>query len=340
MTLRLSPVVSAAAWRGEDLARRSDWIVQLQPAQLRELEHALTHARHRDADLFALESKGFPIGEQLREMLARARDGLVHGPGVALLRGLPVERWGETRTRLALWGLGTHLGWPEPQDGAGSLLHDVRDVGRPFGSDSTIRYFQTNQAIAFHNDGADAFALLCLQAGGSGGRSRIVSAVEVFNTIVERRPDLAEVLQQDFHVDARGQRGDGARCQVIPIYAFEQDQPTILLKVAYIHSAQRFDDVPRLSDAQREALELLQAVMEEPGMAWEFSLQPGEMLLGSNHVLLHGRTAFTDASAQAPRHMLRLWLTLANGPPLPPHYADTREFAATYARRVAPGLAS
>lgn len=51
--------------------------------------------------------------------------------------------------------------------------------------------------------------------------------------------------------------------------------------------------------------------------------------------MLHGRTEFTDAGSGEQRHMLRLWLTIADGPPLPPHYADTREFGATYARRVA-----
>ena len=38
------------------------------------------------------------------------------------------------------------------------------------------------------------------------------------------------------------------------------------------------------------------------------------------------------------RHMLRLWLTIPNGRPLPPHYADTREYAQTYRQRM-PGVA-
>ena len=43
--------------------------------------------------------------------------------------------------------------------------------------------------------------------------------------------------------------------------------------------AQRFDEVPRLTAKQREALDLLEAVMEEPGMALEFDLRPGDMLI-------------------------------------------------------------
>jgi len=235
---------------------------------------------------------------------------------------------------MALWGLGTHLGWAEPQDGAGNRLHDVRDIGRSFGSDDKIRYFQTNHAIEFHNDGADMFALFCLRAGTTGGMSRLLSAVELFNEIARRRPDLAVVLQEDFYVDARGQRTDGGNCQIHPVFTYTSGYLSVLLKRAYIESAQRFPDVPRLTPAQAEALNLMGEVMEEPGMALEFHLMPGDILMASNHTVLHGRTAYTDGGSTGARHMLRLWLTLPNGRPLPSHYADTREFFATYQRRM------
>ena len=258
-------------------------------------------------------------------------EALEGGRGFALLRGLPVEQWSDAGNRIAIWGLGTHIGLPVGQDRAGNLLHDVRDTGRRFGADDTIRYYQTSHAIRLHTDGGDIFALGCVRPGARGGRSLVVSAVEVFNEIARRRPDLAVVLQEDFWMDARGQHPGGARCQVLPIYTRFADHLNILLKPEYILSAQRFDDVPRLTDPQHEALELFHAVTREPGMALEFDLRPGDVLLASNHTIMHGRTEFEDAAEPARRrHMLRLWLTIPNGRPLPPHYADTREFAETY----------
>ena len=330
-----TPVADPAAWRGEELAARDDWVTTLDPPLIAELDAALDQVESRGIDTLEIRKEDFPLPgfSAVRDSILGALEG---GLGFVLLRGLPVERWDEARSRRALFGLGTHLGWAEPQDGAGNLLHDVRDIGRKFGSDDKIRYFQTSQSISFHNDGADMFALCCLHAGRSGGLSRLVSAVELFNEIARRRPDLAEVLQQPFHFDARGQHPKGDRCQVIPVFAFERDALSIILKVEYIFSAQRFDDVPRLSAAQLEALELLKSIPEEPGMALEFFLQPGDTLIASNHVALHGRTAFADEPSNAPpRHMLRLWLTIPNGRPLPPHYADTREFCYTWQRRVA-----
>ena len=332
--LLTTPLEDPAAWRGDRMARRSDWIVPLDETMAAELESAVAAVAARGIDLFEVTRPDFPLpamGGHFETML-RELEG---GRGFALLRGLPVARWSDAGNRVALWGLGAHLGLPVGQDRAGNLLHDVRDTGRRFGSDDSIRYYQTNHAIRLHTDGGDVFALGCVRQGASGGRSLVVSAVEVFNEIARRRPDLAVVLQEDFWMDARGQRPDGARCQVLPIYTWHDGHLSILLKPEYIDSAQRFDDVPRLTDAQREALDLFDRITREPGMALEFDLQPGDVLLASNHTIMHGRTGFEDASEPAQgRHMLRLWLTIPNGRPLPPHYADTREYAQTYRQRM------
>ena len=329
-----TPLEDPAAWRGDRMAERSDWIVTLGDPMSTDFESAVAAVAARGIDLFDVTRDDFPLpgmGAHVETMLG----ALEGGRGFVLLRGLPVERWSDAENRIALWGLGAHLGLPVGQDLAGNLLHDVRDTGRKFGSDDSIRYYQTSHAIRLHTDGGDIFALGCVRQGASGGRSLVVSAVEVFNEIVRRRPDLAVVLQEDFWMDARGQRPDGARCQVLPIYTWHDGRLSILLKPEYIYSAQRFDEVPRLTDAQREALELFHRVTREPGMALEFSLRPGDVLLASNHTIMHGRTEFEDApEPENRRHMLRLWLTIPKGRPLPRHYADTREYAQTYRQRM------
>ncbi|MCY4452226.1 MAG: TauD/TfdA family dioxygenase [Immundisolibacterales bacterium] len=323
-----------AAWRGDRMAARSDWVLAVEEGMVEELEAAATAIGRRRIALFESTRDDFPLA-RMHALFRTMLDALEGGRGFVLLRGLPVERWSEDETRAAIWGLGTHLGRPVGQDLAGSLLHDVRDIGRPFGSDDSIRYFQTRHAIRLHTDGGDIFVLACVRRGAHGGTTLVVSAVEVFNELVRRRPDLAVVLQKDFWVDARGQRPDGARCQVLPVYTFHAGRLSVLLKAEYIYSAQRFDEVPRLTPAQIEALELFHRITEEPGMALELELEPGDVLLASNHTIVHGRTAFEDRPDPLERrHLMRLWLTIPNGRPLPPHYADTREYAETYRHRM------
>jgi len=104
-------------------------------------------------------------------------------------------------------------------------------------------------------------------------------------------------------------------------------------KRPYIDSAQRFDDVPKFTPQQKEALDLLDTVLEEEDAVLRFELQAGEMVVCNNHPLVHGRTSYEDDGSQT-RHCLRLWLTLPNGRPLPPHYAETREYYNTFKRRM------
>jgi len=103
------------------------------------------------------------------------------------------------------------------------MLHDVKDaqagkasnLAEAMAKDSKVRGFQTNAALPYHTDGCDCFALMCVSQGRVGGATSVVSAVEAFNRIMKTRPDLGAVLQENWHFDCRGQRADGARCQVL-----------------------------------------------------------------------------------------------------------------------------
>ena len=37
-TIIRAPITNASAWRGEDMARRSDWIIHLKPEHITEIE--------------------------------------------------------------------------------------------------------------------------------------------------------------------------------------------------------------------------------------------------------------------------------------------------------------
>ncbi len=328
------PIEAPTAWRAFDYEGcEDDWVVALGASHVTELQSAVTAFEAAGKPFEAMDKVDFPL-PGLSSLLQRCLLELEGGPGFALLRGIPVQEWTEAECRIAYWGLGLYLGHAEAQDGERRRLHDVRDTGMHFGENRTVRYFQTRQEIVFHNDGADMFALLCVRGARRGGETCVVSAVTVFNEILSHRPDLAVVLQQDFHWDTRGQRLDGAKVQVMPIYMWHGGHLCANYK-PYIRTAQDFPEVPRLTEAQIEAIEVLEAITNEPGMALSFDLEPGDMLMANNHATFHARTAFEDHEDPAKkRHLMRLWLTVPNGRPLPPQYENSREFGETYARRI------
>ena len=328
------PLEGPSAWRAADYqGREGDWVVALTPELANELKSAVIAFEATGMAFESMDKADFAL-PGLSTLVQGALRELEGGPGFAMMRGIPVQGWNEHQRRIAFWGLGLHLGYPEAQDGERRRLHDVRDTGMRFGENRTVRYFQTKQEIIFHNDGADMFALLCVRGARQGGATCVVSATTVFNEVLRRRPDLAMVLQEDFHWDTRGQRLDGAKVQVMPIYMWHEGYLSANCK-PYIRTAQDFPEVPRLTTAQIEALELLEKITNESGMALSVDLAPGDLLMANNHATFHARAAFEDHDDPAKkRHLLRLWLTVPGGRPLPLQYENSREFGETYARRI------
>jgi alpha-ketoglutarate-dependent taurine dioxygenase len=175
---------------------------------------------------------------------------------------------------------------------------------------------------------------MCVRQGRSGGESRLVSSTAVFNELVTQRPDLAAQLQGPFHFDARAQSPSEAKVQSVPVFNYHQGKMSALYKRRYIDLAQRFDEVPRLSPQQVEALDAVDRIAADPALAMYFQLHPGDLLLANNHSCFHARTEYEDFPDPAlRRRMHRLWLTLAQGRSLPDIYANTREWGQTYERR-------
>ena len=62
----------------------------------------------------------------------------------------------------------------------------------------------------------------------------------------------------------------------------------------YYQLAQRHPEVPRMTEKQREALRLYNALALSERLRMDMMLQPGDIQLLSNHTQLHTRSAFVD----------------------------------------------
>ncbi len=91
----------------------------------------------------------------------------------------------------------------------------------------------------------------------------------------------------------------------------------------YIDSAQRFSDVLQLTDKHIEALDLFDNLANDPRLYISMQLEPGDLQFVYNHSQLHDRTAFTDwPEPRKRRHLLRLWLSMADDRPLPYYFKE------------------
>ncbi len=317
-TQEIKPFVHPSTWKGCDLRHSDAWILRLSAAENDELQAALAIAKARGATIPKLTAEDFPL-PTLSARIAAMLDELVDGRGFTLIRGFDIRCYGIADAALIYWGLGAHMGVGRAQNAQGEVLGHVTDLGVDFHANSNVRGYQTRQLLPFHNDTLDLVGLLCVHPAKSGGLSRIVSSTAIHNAVLERRPDLLKVMYQPFYVDRRGEEPPGTP----PFYtggffAWEAGRLFCRYNRSYIQSAQRFAEVPRLSAAQIEAMDLIDSLCSDPEFYLDMNLEAGDMQFICNYTTLHSRTAYEDwPERERRRYLLRLWLETGRFPQRP-----------------------
>ena len=112
----------------------------------------------------------------------------------------------------------------------------------------------------------DIVGLLCLKTAKSGGESFVVSSMTLYNEVRRRRPDLVPALFRPFPTDRRGEVPEGMQPWFdMPIFHWHAGRLSCIYVRQYIESAQRlFPQAARLSRSQIEAMDLLDALSNEP----------------------------------------------------------------------------
>lgn len=310
-------IIAPFAWEGADLEKSTDWIRRFGAAELAEIDSALRGVQRRNLDWLDVTREDFPLPAFSQE-LARIAQELETGRGIVLLRGLPVT-YTPDELRLVYWGVGAHLGTAVCQGGRGELLGIVEDEGKAV-EKTKIRGSKTARQLPFHGDRCDVVGLLCVRKAKSGGISRIVSAAQIHNEVLRRRPDLIDVFYADWYNSRQGDEQPGeARAYPKPIFGFCDGHFTGMFSPAYIKFAQDYPEVPRLTPAQEAALDLYGDLSEELALNMDF--EPGDIQLLNNHLTYHARTRYDDfEEKEKKRLLLRLWLAVPGSRPLPAGY--------------------
>ncbi|WP_209279366.1 TauD/TfdA family dioxygenase [Parasedimentitalea huanghaiensis] len=313
-----SRITGPAAWIGQEMAGKPDsWLFQLSPEDIADLENAARHFIALGLDVGEISKETFP----LTTFSTHVRDLskiLLNGVGVQVLRGLPIAGYSQKFSATIFCGLGAHLGSARSQNAQGHILGHVRDIGGDV-NDPNSRIYQTCERQTFHTDSADVVGLLCLQEAKEGGRSLLVSAVSIYNRMRAERPDLLEKLFDPIATDRRGEIPEGAKpFMEIPVLNWHMGHLTVFYQRQYIDSAQRFDGAMPLISEHVEALDMFDALANDPALCFGMQLEPGDMQFVYNHSQLHDRTGFLDwPDPSKRRHLMRLWLSIDGDRPLP-----------------------
>jgi hypothetical protein len=306
-TIIRTPITDPSAWRGEDMARRSDWVIQLQPEHITELEAAMRAAMASGIEVTQLTREHFPI-PGVADEIARWSAELQTGRGFLVVRGLPVERYDDYEVRTIFWGLSLYMGTALSQNSYGELLGDVYDEGVKMGT-GKVRGYRTNSFLMFHSDRADVVGLLCLHKAKEGGISSLVSTMAIHNEMLQQHPELLEPLYNGLTYINIEEGGDYRQWRV-PVFSMHNGVLSSRCSRNTIESARKMG-IAKYSELEIAALECLDRLAADPHLRLDMDLQRGDMQFINNYTTLHSRTEYLDHDDKKQRrHMVRLWLRM------------------------------
>ncbi len=304
-------------WRAGDASDPAFWSMTLGPAELADLRPLEAPEAFQAAPSSLVPP---PADAAMQAILDRLEDG----PGFVVLRGFPVADAGPEELRRRFWAFCRRLGSPLPQTKEGDRLvrvaHDPAQAGRQIG-----RWYGSRERLTFHTDRCDVLALLVVRAAASGGETRIASSAAIVAELAHERPDLLALLQQDFcwRVPERPAPGAPPFFRQ-PVVAIADGRLSCSYNRFQIEAGHRYPGAGALTPAQTEALDRFEALAESPRFCHAVRLEPGDVQLVNNHVVLHARTAYADpGDPGSGRELLRTWLAVADSRPLAPGRAAT-----------------
>lgn len=347
---RIAPIECAAAWDARTLRDDPSWIVPLSVAQQAEIVAALAHfkeaARRRGLTAQWLHGHMVPTPQDfplptLAPLLAQAQRDLEEKYGLILFKGFPVDDLSLKDLHLAHAGLAGHVGRLRPQTVFGEMVQDIRDSGQAALIER--RGSKHNRALSFHNDPSDVVGFLCVQPSPSGGDSLFCSSLAIHNALARTAPQHVRTLYGDFvhtyqdylfvRTGANERFLPRRRFYSMPLFTAAQGRFACKYSRFYIDQAQELPEVPRLTPAQREALDAFERELADERWQLRLRYERGDAMFINNFVCFHARTAFDDGDApvERRRHLLRLWLSQPNSRPLAASWKRQVFFRATSA---------
>ncbi|MDC0033633.1 TauD/TfdA family dioxygenase [Alphaproteobacteria bacterium] len=316
----LKPAIDPAGWDAAKIVASDDWVYRFPEHEIAEIMDAAAVLESSGKDLVTTDREDFAL-PKTETTLAAIYDELKNGKGFVQMRGLPVAEISRTRAAAVIWGIGSYFGTAMSQNSDGHVLGHVLDLGKDY-NDPMVRGYQTKAAMTFHTDPCDMVALLCLNTAKSGGASRVVSSVTLYNEMLKRNPDFVADLCEDFFWSLHGEFSPGGDpWYKMPVFTFDDGYFSARGASTHARKAQDLPGAEKWSALRNEAVAMFQELTKE--LAADLPFEQGDFQILNSHVTLHSRRPYEDnVEMERKRHLFRLWIRNDDLRPLPQQVRD------------------
>jgi alpha-ketoglutarate-dependent taurine dioxygenase len=259
--------------------------------------------------------------EGLSELIQKIEGQLIYGERFALIRTFPgINSYPVETFEQFVSSFIRQIGTPLSQSDKGELICQVRNHNVDY-SDPNARGHKSNQEILPHTDTGDAFCLFTLSQGMHGGTTYFVNTRQIFNTILEEKPDFLSCLFDSYPNYRKIEDTHIAdEYYDFPIYVHHDNEVSCSFNTRLIREGlkKREGCIPPF---RLEALQYFENLLYREDLRVGIKLQPGECVICSNYDVIHYRDSFQD-SHDRERLLLRVWFNLHRPRNLPDYFSS------------------
>ena len=290
---------------------RSEWLRPIPRECLDELDATTRILERNPLHTYLLDPADYPL-QATQAFMADVKETLDRGCGFAVLDRLPVFDLTREQAKDLYWLLSNMIAPPVAQAFKGTMLYDVRDIGKKQGAD--VRGDLTSEELNWHTDygyntPAPYIGLLVLRVAKSGGVSSVASLASLRAEMARRYPELLHRLHEPFCWNRALEHPAGdPRTRELPVFEEVEGELRARFNPFMITHGHRLAERP-LDAAGQQALDSMWEVLSEPELHVEFTLEPGQVQYLANYHIAHRRTQYEDwDDEQAKRHLVRIFL--------------------------------
>ena len=298
-------VVDPAVWTSAGIGGKAGLTRTLNTGELAAVDRFLARVDGREPD--SISAAEFD-DSSLVALATEIRHQIMDGRGSIVVSGADIGRIGIEGFKRLYWAIGTHNGTGAEQ----SYRRDRIGLVQKEENNPTGRGYLMDVELRSHTDFHEVLSLAGVRSAASGGLSGIVSSLAIHNIILDERPDLLEPLYEGYYHESAG---GVVSADKVPIFATVDGKTSCYYHPLFMRRAAKLrgEDLP--ADLET-AVAFMRDVADRPDVRADFMLEPGEMMFWHNFTQLHSRTAFDD-TPEAKRLLLRLWINVENGRPMP-----------------------
>lgn len=244
------------------------------------------------------------------QLCSKVVENIKNGPGFSILT-LDRELASHHSITVAYWNLFTCLAEPLPHSSRGDLVYKVESSTQP--PPARSYYSKSNIGGDIHTDGTYIHivppfyvGLICLGQARYGGESIIVDGRKIYDELISKFPNALHWLKLKYHFDCDDQM---AGMETIKRHIISKKDSSLHIQYLrnYINLGHRKAGV-QLEPGAVESMDILDELLDREDFRYPYKLGSGEMLILNNHMMLHGRNAFTDdEEGKSKRVLIRLW---------------------------------